>query len=48
MELLTDLNKSENITVVLVTHEPDMAVYARRCIHFLDGLVASDEIQPGR
>ena len=36
MELLTDLNKSENITVVLVTHEPDMAVYARRCIHFLD------------
>ena len=48
MVLLTDLNKSENITVVLVTHEPDMAVYARRCIHFLDGLVASDEIQPGR
>ena len=48
MELLTDLNKSENITVVLVTHEPDMAVYARRCIHFLDVLVASDEIQPGR
>lgn len=48
MELLTDLNKSENITVVLVTHEPDMAVYARRCIHFLDGLAASDEIQPGR
>ena len=48
MELLTDLNKSENITVVLVTHEPDMAVYARRCSHFLDGLVASDEIQPGR
>ena len=48
MELLTDLNKSENITVVLVTHEPDMAVYARRCIHFLDGLVASDEIQLGR
>lgn len=48
MELLTDLNKSENITVVLVTHEPDMAMYARRCIHFLDGLVASDEIQSGR
>ena len=48
MELLADLNESENITVVLVTHEPDMAVYARRCIHFLDGLVASDEQQPGR
>ncbi len=48
MELLADLNQSENITVVLVTHEPDMAVYARRCIHFLDGLVARDEQQPGR
>ncbi len=48
MELLADLNQSENITVVLVTHEPDMAVYARRCIHFLDGLVARDEAQPGR
>ena len=48
MELLADLNKSENITVVLVTHEPDMAVYARRCIHFLDGLVARDDLQPGR
>lgn len=48
MELLTDLNRTENITVVLVTHEPDMAVYARRCIHFLDGQVASDSPQPGR
>ena len=48
MELLTDLNKSENITVLLVTHEPEMAAYARRCIHFLDGMVADDNLQPGR
>lgn len=48
MELLTDLNKSENITVLLVTHEPEMAAYARRCIHFLDGMVAGDNLQPGR
>ena len=48
MELLTDLNKSENITVVLVTHEPDMAVYARRCVRCVDGSIASDTPQEGR
>ena len=35
MELLADLNKSDKITIVLVTHEPDMAAYARRCVHCL-------------
>jgi putative ABC transport system ATP-binding protein len=39
MELLTDLNRSGGITVVLVTHEPDMAAYAGTLIHFRDGLV---------
>lgn len=48
MELLTDLNKSEHITVVLVTHEPDMALYARRCVRCVDGLIESDQAQPGR
>ncbi len=48
MELLTDLNKSDKITVVLVTHEPDMALYARRCVHCIDGMIASDERQEGR
>ncbi len=48
MELLTDLNKSEHITVVLVTHEPDMAKYARRCIRCVDGMIDSDTLQPGR
>ena len=48
MELLTDLNKSEHITVVLVTHEPDMAAYARRCVRCVDGRIASDTEQPGR
>ena len=37
MELLTELNATRGITVVMVTHEPDMAAYARRAIHFLDG-----------
>lgn len=39
MEILTKLNREEGITVVMVTHEADMAVYARRTIHFRDGLV---------
>ena len=42
MELLTSLNRDRGITVVMVTHEPDMAAYARRQIHFLDGLVERD------
>lgn len=39
MEILTRLNREQGITVVMVTHEADMAVYARRTIHFRDGLV---------
>jgi putative ABC transport system ATP-binding protein len=42
MELLAAFNREQNITVVMVTHEPDMAAYASRQIHFLDGRVASD------
>ncbi len=42
MELLQQLNEEEKITVALVTHEPDMAEYARRKVHFVDGNVASD------
>ena len=39
MELLTDLNRNFGITVLMVTHEPDMAAYARTIVHFRDGLV---------
>ena len=39
MEILTTLNREQGITVVMVTHEQDMANYARRTVHFLDGLV---------
>ncbi|NRR34389.1 ABC transporter ATP-binding protein [Oxalobacteraceae bacterium] len=42
MELLARLNREQGITVVMVTHEPDMARYARRIVHFLDGRIASD------
>lgn len=43
MKLLTSLNRDEGITIIMVTHEPDMATYAKRIVHFLDGLVTPDE-----
>ncbi|HST37244.1 MAG TPA: ABC transporter ATP-binding protein [Allosphingosinicella sp.] len=43
MELLTTLNRDAGITVLMVTHEPDMAAYARTVVHFRDGLVESVE-----
>jgi putative ABC transport system ATP-binding protein len=39
MELLTDLNRNGGITVLMVTHEADMAAYARTIVRFRDGLV---------
>ena len=45
MELLTDLNRESNITVLMVTHEPDMAAFARTVVHFKDGLVERIEAQ---
>jgi putative ABC transport system ATP-binding protein len=47
MELLASLNRESGITIVMVTHEPDMAAYARRVLRFVDGLVESDTRQPG-
>jgi putative ABC transport system ATP-binding protein len=43
MELLVRLNRESGITIVLVTHESDIAAYSRRIIRFLDGRVVSDE-----
>ncbi|MFZ2269411.1 MAG: ABC transporter ATP-binding protein [Azonexus sp.] len=48
MELLAALNREQGITVIMVTHEPDMAAYARRIVHFVDGLVSEDERRPER
>lgn len=42
MDLLTRLNQDLGLTIVMVTHEPDIAAYAGRTIRFLDGHVASD------
>lgn len=42
MELLTTFNRDLGITIVMVTHEADMASYAKRIVHFRDGLIESD------
>jgi putative ABC transport system ATP-binding protein len=42
MELLTAFNRDRGITIVMVTHEPDMANYAKRTIRFLDGFITAD------
>lgn len=39
MELLTNLNRNSGITILMVTHEEEMAAFARTVIHFRDGLV---------
>lgn len=42
MEVLTDLNRKQGITIAMVTHEPEMAAYADRIVRFLDGRIISD------
>jgi len=43
MDLMGNMNKKSGVTVVLVTHEPEIAGYARRIITVKDGLILSDE-----
>jgi putative ABC transport system ATP-binding protein len=42
MDLVTSLNRDQGITVIMVTHETDIAAYAERVIRFVDGKVDSD------
>ena len=42
MDLISALNRDQGITVLMVTHEPDMAAHAKRVIRFVDGRVDSD------
>ena len=44
MQLISEIHKLGN-TVILVTHEPDIAKNAHRIIHLIDGLVESDEVK---
>ncbi len=43
MELFVRLNRESSITVILVTHEQDIAAFGKRTIRFLDGHIVSDE-----
>jgi putative ABC transport system ATP-binding protein len=45
MQLMDHLHDEGN-TIILVTHETDIAQHAHRVVHFLDGLIASDEFTP--
>jgi putative ABC transport system ATP-binding protein len=45
MELLTRFNREQGITIVMVTHEAEMAAYARQVVHFLDGRI--DDVKNG-
>jgi putative ABC transport system ATP-binding protein len=43
MGLLTELRRERGLTILMVTHESEMAAYAQRIIHFRDGLVVDPE-----
>jgi putative ABC transport system ATP-binding protein len=47
MELLVELNNKLGITIVMVTHEKDMAAYAKRIVHFLDGMIEPEKNEKG-
>ena len=48
MSLFKKLNDEDGITIILVTHEADVAAYAKRILHFKDGMIMSDEINMRR
>jgi putative ABC transport system ATP-binding protein len=43
MNIVQDLNQNSGITIILVTHEPDIARFARRQVHFRDGKIVRDQ-----
>ena len=44
MKLFKKINEEDGLTILLVTHEPDVAAYAKRIVHFKDGMITSDEL----
>jgi putative ABC transport system ATP-binding protein len=48
MQIFQELNEQESLTIILVTHEPDIAEYARRTITFRDGRVTRDQMVQNR
>jgi len=45
MELLAQFNRDRNLTIVMVTHEHDIAAFASRTVRFLDGRIETDQLQ---
>jgi len=43
IKILTDLNVNQGITMIIVTHDPDVARQCRRTIHFRDGMIVEDK-----
>jgi putative ABC transport system ATP-binding protein len=48
MDLMTRLNREQGITIVMVTHEPDIAAYAQRLLRFIDGKLETEVEHRGR
>jgi putative ABC transport system ATP-binding protein len=44
MGIFQRLNQEKNLTIIVVTHEPDVARYAKRIVHVRDGRISSDEL----
>jgi putative ABC transport system ATP-binding protein len=47
MNIFVELNRNEDMTIVLVTHEREIAAYTQRIIHLRDGLVNDEEVLNG-
>ncbi len=45
MRIFRELNEQQGITIMLVTHEPDVAAHAKRIVTFRDGLIVSDTLK---
>jgi len=48
MDILQTLNNEQGLTIVLVTHEPDIAQYAKRTLEFRDGKLRRDSLVQDR
>ena len=46
MEFIRHLNRDQGITVIVVTHDPDVAAYTDRVVTFKDGIIVSDTRKP--
>ena len=46
MDIFQHLNRDLGITIIMITHEPDIALFAKRSIHFRDGMVVDDRENP--